>query len=289
MKKNYNISYSISSVTLFLATLALSIYYLLYVISFILIASPNSQIKKIAWLLTPFDRIHTLLWLKGKNDQLSNQELKLLNIFNQKDPEIQEAIIQLLENQNTQDSTTLLYYKIISLDSKNIDYQKKYILSLSHDSNVNEFIYGLLYASRKYLPDKFNYSVENIDIIPKEYYLNKTRQLLDINSTVTEFDYYLAKIYYYVGLDLLELNPKLTEIFWTIARDLNPWLSFYSAELASLYKYKFDDYSAASRVLEKCEEFSSAKNHCHKLKGIGANGLQLLPLGFFEMPIRDYP
>jgi hypothetical protein len=88
-----------------------------------------------------------------------------------------------------------------------------------------------------------------------------------------------AKLYYELGYKQLENNPFRSEALWEASTKLDPLLSYYYVELASL-KMHLQQTDDAKKTLLACRQIIYASGHCATFTVD-----TLLPAGSFKKKI----
>jgi hypothetical protein len=166
-------------------------------------------------------------------------------------------------------------------DPYNLEYASKYMDSLIRSDHKNEFYTYLLYLTNKWNP---NVNIDLLNNIPHDQ-LPPVDFLTSFNfSSISQF-HNLDKIHYLIGLELLEEAQELTEMFWQVARDINPWLGHHYTELYSLYTHIIKDSAKINQLIMNCNRYASAINECNTTVSQGVN----IPLpGFMKSYILNY-
>lgn len=283
-QKKIKNSYNNLSLLLFLILIA--IFYFLSTTSFILSDIPNANFRKFSFYLAPFDRYQTLKYVRFTNElnlPLNDFDLSLINFFHQKDGEVNYAIAQLAGKGNNLALAKKYFLNTLEFDSKNMTNHISYIKLLLNEKNTTALGEETERLSFIFLSNNLYLQTQSIDFKSpnlRENYLTIFNKLKD---KAYEEDF-LARLFYFLGLSVLEKDSQLTRLLWTISRDINPSLSFYSVELASLYANKLNDYTSAVLVLEQCLKNDYSRKHCQEI----INN-HLPSVGFYEKSILNFP
>lgn len=73
-----------------------------------------------------------------------------------------------------------------------------------------------------------------------------------------------AVMFYRLGKYFLQTKPEITEQLWTFIRDLHPGSGPFHTELASLYRYVFQDDKKADAVLQACLLQTTPAKECRE-------------------------
>jgi hypothetical protein len=73
-----------------------------------------------------------------------------------------------------------------------------------------------------------------------------------------------ASLSYGLGMDLIQVRPDLTEMLWTLSRDLYPDVGFIHVELASFYTYVRKDEAKVAEVFMICQKHESPRRQCQE-------------------------
>lgn len=107
--------------------------------------------------------------------------------------------------------------------------------------------------------------VENMDFSDPLFIENipLAISLLEKNSLHINDRVFLAKLYYFIGYFVLDINPDMTKKLWNFSFYLAPEWSYFPVELASLYHQEHEDV-AGSNILRQCQNNVDASYHCQK-------------------------
>lgn len=243
------------------------------------------------WLwLTAFDTDKATRVLE-QEAKLTFRQHQLIRVLHRRNPEVLFALAKRQQKAGSIDQATSYYREALNYDPKNLDYHREYLNFVLEQNLTREVLAEIVNLSRKFLPLSFQAQIDKAEkltvMAPPAVSLPP---LTWSGMTPDQVRLYLAKAYYFWGLAYLDFDPTVTREFWVLARDLNPSLSFYHVELASLYAYKFEDQEGAKQIMENCLAFTTAYRHCSEMQNnFFVKGEDLPPLGFFAQDIWNFP
>ncbi|MBI5448715.1 O-antigen ligase family protein [Candidatus Gottesmanbacteria bacterium] len=234
--------------------------------------------KQWAWYAAPYYKQNALDALLASSYAVQKGILWL----NRRDPEVMYATAKTDMGINKQDETQSFYENAIRWDPINVDYHIKYIQYLFEKRPISPSVIGLAInrLSQVALPQELRTKIARIDFGAPEYASFYTRNNADIFAAKTPTAY--AKLMYLIGLSLIDKDLMETKKLWLLARDFAPDWSYFSIELAALYRYRFFDSQAANDVIASCLSDRYAKNHCQIVLSGGAFSTP----GIFQKAIR---
>lgn len=268
----------------------LVLFYTLSLVSSIFSASEKPEM---AFLVAPY-RVDILTQFQSSSI-LSKKQLYpisdyLIRIFYKHDPAAHEGIADYYMSASLFDDANLHLQEALRYDGNNIEIHRKYLESIRKKTDAIALRNEVRLLSQTFLSRDFMSMVYGIEFSIPEVWFQLPEDLFSTTSTKDHVRLFLAKMYYLYGFASLEKNPKFTESLWILARDLNPTLSYYHVELASLAIHTYHNKSKGYKYLEHCQLYIQAREHCARLLN---NNFFLAPHdylpGFLEKNIREFP
>jgi len=219
--------------------------------------------------------------LKDTKKNWNNSDIALINRLHNKNPDVLLLIAQRL----SREKKGFYMSRVFLADPKN---KSVYAAFFNNDILINTIPKSeqLLYVSRGFLTLSAYERIERIfRTIDNDAIFSQIRmdflQAKDMKS-------FLAKKLYEIGVQVFPLEYLKTRDLWTISAEIDPSLSYYRIELASLYAMVFHDEKKSREQLELCLENRIAYAHCFMiLEEIKQNGIGILPpVGFFRGEIQ---
>lgn len=251
----------------------IGVFYLLWTVGNVVAISTRRHDG--AFYFAPFDSINALAFLDASiQSPPSDTGLNLVKFFHKKNPVILFALGKLTNNAIEE---SMYYYEAaMTADPQNVEYISTYIHFLLKNNKYREI--GLLLKDQgvSFLFQQSLASLQNVDFTSKTLLPFYTDEVFkNTRSTDTRREY-LAKIYYFLGLGLVDTSPETTKYLWIFARDLLPWWGHFSVELAGLYAHHLYDEPQAKNILQTCQIYDSPRKQCADAleKGIPPIGLQ---------------
>jgi O-antigen ligase len=240
---------------------------LLFVFSLLSVGSTIATMgnnSDVASLFTPFvaDVAETSIENHSETaTAIPQNHLSLLLFFHKKNPEILQQLAKYFVAQRPP-LAFQFYKKTIIADPQNSEIYKEYVEESVKENSLTALGSALKAISVLRLPpaslstlSQVNFSNPLILSVIKMDLFADTNRLLSSNG-------FLAKLYYFVGMASIESDPAQTRYLWMLARDADPSLGYYSAELASLDVYVLNDPVEAKHVLTDCQKDFRAKELC---------------------------
>lgn len=217
----------------------------------------------VAFYVAPFDLVNTLAFLELSRQPPPNKmSLDLIKIFHRKNSATLFALGK-LTNSSTKESNYYLENAMLT-DPQNIEYLSRYIDTLLKQDNRNE--------------------IARVVMVDPTLSSFLTKELFFDVGKPPKKDEYFAKLYYFLGLVVLDKNPEQTRSLWSAARDMLPWWGHFHVELAGLYKDYLHDEDGANKILQECQAYDSSREECRRALDNG-----LAPVGSLVREIRQIP
>lgn len=267
----------------------IALYYLTSIGSATALAITNNS--ELAFWLAPYNAEGAKEYVKKAPNPPNIDALRPAVWFHRRNPDVAiEMARYFVKTRQLQDAQHW-YNTAVRLDPKNGSYAMEYVSFLFDYEPPNTSISGFFSVSKLFLPIGFyKYIDEAQKHIPSDIHPTMVMEFHRAAPFKEPLSEYLARLYYFLGLDAINASPETTKALWTISRDLDHSFSFYHAELASLYALKFNNLGAAQMVLRNCLNFVSARAHCHDLLGENPpRSIDLPPLGYYAQIIKDFP
>ncbi|MBI4062660.1 O-antigen ligase family protein [Candidatus Gottesmanbacteria bacterium] len=272
------------------ALAVVALYYLTSIGSAMALAIINNS--ELAFRIAPYNTETTREYVKEAQKLQNIDELRPAIWFHRRNPEVIFAQAQVEEDLGNLQTAAVMYKDAIVLDPYGFDYYDAYFRLLLETEKSTSFVKELLFYSWRLLPTNVQSllrdaeAVELIEVRPLE--LEEFYRVTSGNRSLVG---YLARVYYFLGLDVLSSSRDAARIFWTISKEIDPMFSFYHVELASFHKYILDDVDRAKTILKDCMSFIVPRQHCEDIaKSERYNSsLDLPSVGFYRDVIRKQP
>lgn len=238
----------------------------------------------LGFYLSPFqeERAADLLQKSIKSKEgLSNTQLFLVSFFFKKDPEIlywrakyyqdKDVVLarKLFREAAAKDGFNFLYYN--QMLGYEIDFGNTRDIA-----DAAKFVFPLYFpALSKELP--------NLPSLPEVSPDPAIKRIYNTVSYEPDYPEFLSKLYYFLGLSVLSGSPQTTQAYWNLALKTNPNIGFFYAEIASLRKHKFKDYSGAIKIINDCMKNYYSALHCRQLSSLDT----LPPPGYIAQDIEN--
>ena len=214
-----------------------------------------------AFLLAPYNTDSALRLLDEKvkdGREPTSLEMILLSFFHKNNPEVMYELARI----SPVPVAISVYEKALMYDPQNTQYTSGFIERLLEENNKVAIGMVIERIGESVLPEKSRPAARQIPFTSPAIRALYTPSLFkDVGDTGSRSEY-LAKIYYFLGLSLIDKRPEQTRVLWTLARDSAPEWGYFPAELASLYVYAFNDPAEAKRVLLDCQKDPYSKELC---------------------------
>lgn len=159
---------------------------------------------------------------------------------------------------------------------------KEYFLHLAKIDNTGELIGVLEFLANKYRVDILVVDEISPNVGRLMAHKDKKQKFIDYFGSPGIMRDGLAKLLYYLGLDVIYTDSQTTKRFWESARDITVELGHYYVELSSLY-YAQGNLEEARRMLIDCQKHPHAKEQCVKAPW------PPLPPGSLQTEIQAFP
>lgn len=222
----------------------------------------------ISFYVAPFDTVNTVAFFSNINRSVGINDYYVVRLFHRNNPTILRELAGNYSKYGDNARAKELYLRSIDLDPKNIESYELYFNS----SQVIGYPYTsdekIRFLSQKALSR--NIAQKTADAFEKHPpRLNAEQKKIIFTGSYEEI---LARSYYWIGLLMLDQNPSGTLYWWQLARIVDPGVSYYSVEVASLYIDAFYNNNAAKNILYICSQNKYAGKHCgDALKVVGQN------------------
>ena len=258
--------------TMMTCLIYLGLYYATYIVSLV-VSTPGSLY---AIMTAPY-RVDTAVGIN------TNSTIRYLH---QRDPEVMFAIGQAL-SRGGKIPEALTYYRDASgYDPLNEKYFGQYVQSLVANGRLDAVGILIKQWSKMHAPAKIQADLVRLDFSSQELVLAYKSVFSDGVFQRPQKAEDLSKLYYLLGLSIIQDNSQRTKQLWMLARDASVEWGYYHAELASLLLYEFHDESAAKKALVDCEQYRHPKELCT----ITLQHWDEVPKpGSYEQQIRNIP
>jgi len=230
------------------------------------------------------DDAELILSAAGKDNLvLSQAQTDLITVLHKRNPRVALALANYYQDREDPRITIRAYQFAIDLDRKNEQTHKDYVAFLMHKSLYDQLSEWFYLYSVLFLPRMPGLSLDAIRLTPDEMHaLKDDVDVLFDGSMIHEVRF--AKTYYKAGLLSVGVDNARAVRLWTASSLLDPSLSYYYVELASLAHYQLHDDTTARITLQKCMEVMVAARHCRSIT------TRSLPLpGSLEQDIESFP
>lgn len=232
-----------------------------------IVLSKDKKQREQAFFIAPYSTnsaIDLINLYKEENKSIPEVSVYLINTFHKDEPEINKNLLDsAIEKKEFIGSNS--FQNLLSLDPKNISLHKKYLVWASTTGDKKHMIEAVRYSSFYFLSE----SVYN-DLLKVEPTLLRETQL-DIKSTIQQLasqsqEMYHAKLFYLLGLNIIDTNPTVAENLWRMARNSYPDAGLLHHELAALSLYELGDKIKATNYIADCMNVPHAALHCHQIE-----------------------
>lgn len=267
-------------------------FYVFYMLSALVSLRTSAKVQAEAFYLFPFNRSTALTTISTISDQSQKVQpafARAVQFFHREDPEILLPLYQALPQDNTQHGQFIR--QILAFDPKNITTQREYIKFL-RATETTGFLTNFRFLLNMCCTTVTSDNIDRVALTAQAPTIETSLKNYFIHRKPTApLEIYLARGIYLAGLDILKESPRETASLWQLASDLNPDLSYYHLELASLYVRVLNQPGAARGVLMKCVQYAPAATHCQEFLSKTATDFvgDLLETGFFEKSISEFP
>lgn len=246
-------------------------FYMLWIISsfYITIGRQNN----LAFDYAPFDATYTLAMIENSSTRpISKRRVLEALYFHKDNPQILFALAKATQKTTPQQSR-VMFERAVSDDPQNIKLVIDYIspLLMSGDTEVTA-------RTLAGITDK---STILLDPSVKPFLTKNVFQYINGSEKPGE---YFAKIYYLLGLAVVQTNPEKTRELWLLAWKMAPQWSYFRIELASLYFYDLSNKEVSKSILTECLSAESLRSDCSAALRQG-----LKPAGSLAEKIRGIP
>jgi len=253
--------------------LVLIIYYIVLLFSLLNLHSFSFFAKKSLPLLSQTE-IRKLL--DDKDLSLSMEKRNIIAFFFRGDPEILSSLCKYDTRKNPINAEETCH-EAQRLDSQNISTFKEY-LSILFSQNSPKVVANKL--------REFSLIEDGEDLPfthPSILQLLSPIFFMAMPTQATKVSEYKSQLYYLLGLSVMDNHPKITEQFWTAARNLSPDWGYFHEELASLHYYILGDKQKSREILIACQRNKFAAEQCI----IDRNQIHIP--GFYKNQIEEIP
>ncbi|MEK7166010.1 MAG: O-antigen ligase family protein, partial [Patescibacteria group bacterium] len=259
---------------------------LYYFTSMTSMVASQQKDNQLALLFAPYDRFRTIAALNSSKNQTEFRNFSLTNFFHSRDPDVLFGMANTPITRSTLENFLAFYAKAIINDPKNFAYYKEYLEKSASYGSAQEKLNALIFSSSSFLNDNSLNEIKKISASEEDIQKNFNPQL--INQLTNEpSEYYFAKLYYSIGLNVLDKNPELTRLFWEYSSRIYPGVGkgLLYHELAALALYIFDDNHLSTLYIQKCMKIPAASIHCRNIKPDHSN---LPPPGSVKDSVINY-
>ncbi len=237
-----------------------------YVVTmFDLVADSFTDNKRMLFFLAPQVRYKAEGYLEDLEDKKNEPDrtaLSLLEFFHKENAPIIFSTARTLEAAGQNEKADEYYSKGLRFDPKNESERQKYMDLLtktgSHSKiseQMTHHMYMYMLPEHKQAVDKaLPFTEEEIQIFDSKIF-----SLLFDSRHIHEIRF--ARAFYVAGLLHIKDDPGRTEVLWKAANTLQPGLSDYYIELASLY-HSLHKEDKAEEALESCFRNEFAREAC---------------------------
>lgn len=223
----------------------LSLFYCSSVLGKIFQALPEGSTPSL--YIQPYDVDQAFNFLSGKNTEraVSRADEKTLLLFHGQNPDVLFDIASSLEK--TQ-KTSNIFNQLALIDQKNPESQRGLLKYLLAQKQYKKFFTTLNNYTNEPLHSKSIVLVPYVEGVINENNIKEIQWVL--NSEWNELIF--AKIYYLMGLGIVDTSPHSTEEYWNITQRLAPEWNYFYIEKASLNLYGYSNASKASKEIDTC-------------------------------------
>ena len=247
----------------------ISVFYLLWSASSLIALTTNRS--DLAFYVAPFDVGNAVvLTASNKGNVLPQKAIDRILYFHKKNPAV------LFELSKLHVDPSLSCEKLILLNRTSVKLQQD-CANLLFDTNTRNKINALLFTiGSDVVPKDARWRLSIKDFSEASFLDAIAKEDLTTYYSASYKPHAFAKLMYNIGLRIVDDDPLLTKRLWLLARDIQPEMSYYSVELASLETHKFRDVYSAKRALARCAEVKVARKQCLSVLrfGIPPIGLQ---------------
>jgi O-antigen ligase len=239
-------------------------YYGSWIVSKLFISAGNNSTK--AFLVAPYQRETTLAFLakqKAAGSQLSSVEKNLIMYFYQKDPDALLATAPLLDVP----TAVRLYTTSFALDPNPPDILQRhrayleFLIEHNKPEKIGPELRALVRAS---LPSFFAEQSDSIPLDDLSLVFSYRKETIGLLYSTLNRQSGFSKLFYFIGLEVVDKHPVLTKRLWTLARDFSPQWSYFHIELASLENHIFQSNQGSLEALGVCMDHVDAGPHCSR-------------------------
>lgn len=287
---NRNLMALFSQGTIIFSCLAITVFYLLSIGNNLVIAL--GQDRSLAFLLAPFNVETSVAYVQSLSSQrttLSKRDEVILRLFHGRDSQVIAELAKYYYDVGKREKAMQFVNLAILYDRFNLEHYKTYV-KIYRQQWQHPLLEEAFFLSGVYLPIDFQGKVTaSYRSMQAMKPIDGERDMPSLdNSNISEGQVrpYLARAFYLLGFSVLDKDLILTKMFWQLAAEIKPNLSYYAAELASLMWFEFGDYNGAIEALLGCER--EARKHCEELfKEASQDPPVFFPIGYFRQQIMD--
>jgi O-antigen ligase len=154
-----------------------------------------------------------------------------------------------------------LYKRAMLLDPQNTQYLHTYLLTPFQQNSGDQSEKTLFDITEVLFPNEKQIIATLLQKPPdiEQIYTKEFIESMSIQSTVGE---YISKLYYALGLEIINDDPDSALLLWTIARDISPGWGHFHVELASIEYYLFKNLQKAEDILKQCQNYYYPAQQC---------------------------
>ncbi len=206
---------------------------------------------------------------------LSNHQIQMLSFFHKNDHQIIDAILKTNEATLSAADKRSMYTKLITLYPKNEQYYVQYIDFLIQEKSYQEAGIQIETYSLEFLPPMYRDAIRHVGPFQENEVKEIKAMTSDLANDAMNHEKRVSRFYYIAGFADITTSPERTKKLWEAAQQLDPDLSYYYVELASLTQTMLHDAEGARQILIDCRKSDAAKEHCidveqHGLPEVGS-------------------
>jgi len=239
-----------------------------------------------ALYIMPFHTKYAVEYVENQQKMggvLTQRQIDILLFFHKNNPEIIQAILQINANTLSESQKNAMNKQLIYLYPKNELYHKQYIDFLINQKDYKNAGIQILRYTLLFLPqyaDIFN----TTGPLQQQEIIAIAKHTGELTNEKIIHEKRIARLFYLAGFADSINSPTRTKTLWHIASQLDPGLSYYYVELASLTKNILHDTEAVGQILVDCKKNTNAAEHCIEVE---QNGLP--EIGSLKNAILSFP
>lgn len=223
--------------------------------------------------------------LKNSSPDISKNALLAINRYHIRNSLVLLQLARYYEIHGVLDRSKKFFDQAFIYNPKNVELYQEYLKFASLHLTGQEIGFVLAKSRLSFFQEPIKKQIKDVDFLSDLFIPEYSPEIFDTIKSDTSFPLYFAKLYYILGVNVIENDPQSARKLWQLARDIYPDMGLLYHELASLELFVFNNLSSAQKIITECMKVPHAALHCKQLTTSLDN---VTPPGFVAQDIISY-